>query len=90
MERFDEETLAANGITPSEGAFSVKAVSGLGLTNPENLAIDKIVGETLSAERSGETVWYTGHHYRDGYAYKYEDDLYPTIFFRHKSFTIAA
>ena len=22
---------------------------------------------------------YTGHHYRDGYAYKYEDDLYETI-----------
>lgn len=60
LERFDEETLAANGITPSEGAFSVKAVSGLDLTNPENLAIDKIVGETLSAERSGETVWYVG------------------------------
>ena len=25
------------------------------------------------------TLGHTGHHYRDGYAYKYEDDLYETV-----------
>mgnify|MGYP004604400617 FL=1 len=26
-----------------------------------------------------KSLGYTGHHYRDGYAYKYEDDLYETV-----------
>ncbi len=33
----------------------------------------------ISSGLNEQGIGHTGHHYRDGYAYKYEDDLYETV-----------